>query len=316
MPAPEPASPNRWTLDEITRDCQVARDAFRLRRLVDPKAAYEREFESLRKDVEFVVARLPDLLAGAKTQELLAEICGDDRKFMVLRYLQAPPISVDDLETLLDARLTPTALRNDTELAARLGKLLRDSLDQRRFEPFLAGRKPSAAASSAAKLATTVAAAIQRVQTERRSDEKAELEGSVRASLTEKLGFVERPRANKPIQTANFRRAAPEPGQFMREATLGDDNCDFLIGLWNNRLLALECKSSNSEINSRKRLNKEVVKNASGWLEKFGEFVVPGAMLRGVFKPEYVRLAQAATVAVFWDHRLEDLERFVAISRP
>ena len=101
----------------------------------------------------------------------------------------------------------------------------------------------------------------------------------------------------------------------MRGATLGSDNSDFVIGLWNNRLLAIECKSSNSEINSRKRLNKEIVKNAGGWTAHFGNIVIPSAMLRGVFKAQYVADAQATPVAIFWGHRLPDLAGFIQATK-
>ena len=70
-----------------------------------------------------------------------------------------------------------------------------------------------------------------------------------------------------------------------------------------------------NEINSRKRLNKEVVKNANGWTSNFGKLVIAGAVLRGVFKPQYVISAQETPVAIFWGHRLSDLAAFVRAAR-
>ena len=77
----------------------------------------------------------------------------------------------------------------------------------------------------------------------------------------------------------------------------------------------MECKSSNSEINSRKRLNKEVVKNAGGWTAYFGNIVIRAAVLRGVFRPQSVMDAQATPIAIFWGHRLQDLVSFVNAAR-
>lgn len=54
---------------------------------------------------------------------------------------------------------------------------------------------------------------------------------------------------------------------------------------------------------------------AGAWVATFGEMVIPGAALRGVFKPEYVGDAQAAKVALFWGHRLGDLAAFIAATR-
>ena len=43
----------------------------------------------------------------------------------------------------------------------------------------------------------------------------------------------------------------------------------WLVRLRDGRLLAIECKGSNREINSRKRLNKEAAQNARAWLVRF-----------------------------------------------
>lgn len=79
------------------------------------------------------------------------------------------------------------------------------------------------------------------------------------------------------------------------------------------RLLAIECKGSNSEINSRKRLNKEAAQNARAWNARFGsDQIVPAAALQGVFKARYVAAAQDTPMAIFWSHRLDDLRELIA----
>ena len=315
MPAPTSKHPANWSEEEIRSDCVKAREDFRARRMSDPKADYEAEFDGAKKSVEFVISKLPDILREPAPTKLLGDIVSDQKRFIALRYLLAPPISEDDLDTLLDAKLSAKALNADAALAERFAALLRAGIDAKRFPWLSSGAKPAASAVKAAELATTVAAAIQRVQTKRRSDEKDQLEGAIEHQLSSKLKMQRIPVPRESITNENFRDTAPNAGQFMRGATLGGDNGDFVIGLWNNRLLALECKSSNSEINSRKRLNKEVVKNAGAWVTAFGSMVIPGAALRGVFKPEYVRDAQAAKVALFWGHRLGDLLAFIATTR-
>jgi hypothetical protein len=97
----------------------------------------------------------------------------------------------------------------------------------------------------------------------------------------------------------------------MTSVTLGGDNADCVLGLADGRCLALECKSSNSAINSRKRLNKEVVKDAENWRRQFGNQVLAGAVLRGVSDPRYVHEAQTTPLLIFWGHGLEELRRFV-----
>jgi hypothetical protein len=100
------------------------------------------------------------------------------------------------------------------------------------------------------------------------------------------------------------------PGEFCRQSAVGSTRADFTIGL-RDRLLAIECKSSNSEVNSYKRLNHEVGNKAASWKRSFGETVVPAAVLAGVFKLENLNSAQSAGIAVFWEHDLETLSGYV-----
>jgi hypothetical protein len=98
----------------------------------------------------------------------------------------------------------------------------------------------------------------------------------------------------------------------MEGVKLGNDGADFVVGLNDHRILALECKGSNSEINSRKRINKEVANNAQAWLREFGdEMLVPAAAIQGVFKPSYIAEVQEIPVVFFWGHRIEDLKNFL-----
>ena len=112
-----------------------------------------------------------------------------------------------------------------------------------------------------------------------------------------------------------MRRDAPKPGEYMNEVLIGEHNADVAIGLKDFRVLAIECKGSNSEINSRKRINKEVARDASSWIEKFGDEIVPAAVIQGVFNPAYIEQAQETPVVFFWAHRLEDLVRFIKSMR-
>lgn len=74
----------------------------------------------------------------------------------------------------------------------------------------------------------------------------------------------------------------PEAGTYMRQTALGGHNADYVIRLFDGRLLALECKASNSAVNGFKRLNKEVVVDAGDWHREFGHSsVVAAAAIRG-----------------------------------
>ncbi|WP_167241078.1 XamI family restriction endonuclease [Massilia genomosp. 1] len=273
----------------------------------EPLGDYLAEFPSAQSAADYVIDSLPSLFSYPTNQILLAEIVSNPAFYTAFRYLAAPPISVDDLETVLCRSVSATAMRTDLRFAEEVVDLIRQTIDPKRF-PWLSTK--TAATSQelhVAKVATAVAATIQRVQTKRRGDEKKDLEGSV-VRLLDALKFTRIPTPRTPILSTED---LPRPGEYMTSATLGNDNGDCVIGLYDRRRLVVECKSSNSEINSRKRLNKEVVKDARNWDSQFGAQILTAVALRGVFKPNYVYEAQETPIMIFWAHRLEDLEIFI-----
>jgi hypothetical protein len=118
----------------------------------------------------------------------------------------------------------------------------------------------------------------------------------------------------RPIQTMNH---APRPGEFCRESDLGSRKADFIIGLYDQRLLALECKVSNSELNSIKRLNNDAAVKATIWLKEFGDKnVVPSAVLSGVFKLRHLLAAQNDQgCTIFWAHDITMMIQWIQSTR-
>jgi Holliday junction resolvase len=243
----------------------------------------------------------------------LAELWTSDLGRTVFRYLGAPPISTDDLETLAEARLGAAAFDKGGEAANRLLDVMRAIVDPRRF-PWLDERRTATESERrAARLATAVLVASQRVQTLRRGDEKAAVEGAVKGLL---IGMGWRPAEQRPVQgVQRLLTDSPPSRSFLTQCNLGADNADLIVRLDDDRLLAIECKGSNSEINSRKRLNKEAVQNARAWTGHFGSQIVAAVALQGVFKARYLEEAQDTPMAIYWSHRLEDLKEFVAKAR-
>lgn len=297
-----------WTAAEIAADCAASKTDFRARRLSVPLQDYLAEFPSAKAAADHIIANLSAILATPANAALLADVVADPAKFVALRYSAAVPISEDDLATLIGSKPSSSSLRRNQAQADALASLLRDSLDPKRFPWVAKGATPTRREIEAAGLASAVAATIQRVQTKRRGDEKAALEDDIEDILIA-AGFRLVPAAKPNVAVLSD---GPAPGTYMRCCNLGNDNADFVIGLHNRRLLALEAKASNSEINSRKRLNKEVVQDAQQWARTFGTQVVAAAGLRGVFKPSYVTGAQSTPLLVFWGHRLSDLRDYLA----
>ncbi|MDP1648820.1 MAG: XamI family restriction endonuclease [Rubrivivax sp.] len=295
-----------WSLAEIEADAAASRAEFRRRRLGEPLARYLQSFDAAQPVVKHWIGEIESLFAGRMPDAVLrAELLGTETARTALRYLGAPPISDDDLETLAEARIARAAAGDDESLRKVLS-VMQSILDPRRFPWLAAGVAPTRGQRQAAELSTTVLMASQRVQTLRRGDEKSAVEGGVKGLLVGS-GWTE----GAPRRAAGVQKLvtdAPEPRTFYTQTNLGSDNADVIVRLDDSRLLAVECKGSNSEINSRKRLNKEAAQNARAWLGRFGsDQVIPAVALQGVFKPRYVAEVQDTPMAIFWSHRLDDL---------
>lgn len=178
-------------------------------------------------------------------------------------------------------------------------------LDPFRFPWIGEDRTPTPAEFEAAVMASTAMVAAQHVQTGRRSAATGSQEQAVKEALIE-AGFNEVPR--RPIRLLDD---APKPGEFCGESMLGSTRADIVARLNDRRVLAIECKASNSAVNSFKRVNHEALGKATKWRNDFGGVqVVPAAVLSGVFSPSNLAAAQTAGLFLFWQFRLKDLIDF------
>jgi hypothetical protein len=107
--------------------------------------------------------------------------------------------------------------------------------------------------------------------------------------------------------------AAPNPGEFCGETRLAGTRADVVVRLRDARVLAIECKVSNSAVNSYKRVVHDTGGKAATWYRELGAAqVISGAVLGGVFAPANLQDVQNNKgVALFWQHRLRDLADFV-----
>ena len=298
----------KWSAEEILADANHARSEFRSRRFGEPMDKYLEAFAALESANRRLVTELPKLFQDPVDPVFISELLADQHMRIALRYLGAPPISDDDLKTLAGVNLAPSKVKHDKETAASVRDIIIQILDPMRFPWIRKGRLPTPSERNAAVLASTVVASAQRVQTSRRTDERNVLEGAVRGLL---LGMGMTPVSCRKI--SRIAKDAPQPGEFTeRSCVLGEDDADIIVTLFDHRIMAIECKGSNSEINSRKRINKEICQNAHSWYRSFGESsIVVAAALKGVFKPAYLESAQQKGVALFWGHRLDDLRTFI-----
>ena len=302
--------PRKWTPTELARDAAAARERFRRRRLDEPLELYARLFDECAPAFGAVIDRLPALTREPLDPAVVAELVGDRGTRLAFRYLAAPPISEDDLKTLADTTLSAAALRQDAEQARRVRDTVLHIVDPRRFPWIGEGREPAGRERDRAVVASAALAAARGVETSRRTGAKKEQEEAVKARLRE-IGFVEVP----PREIALL-DAAPAPGAFCGESKFGDSRADLVVRLHDRRAMPLECKASNSAVNSFKRINHEAAGKARAWLAGFGKRqTVPAAAISGVFNPRNLETAQAEGLTVFWSHRLDDLADFIESTR-
>lgn len=108
-------------------------------------------------------------------------------------------------------------------------------------------------------------------------------------------------------------RAAVSSKQFMHKTrfatrTTAPQEVDIACGLKDSYVMAMECKVTNDETNSVKRIN-DIIKKATAWKEHWGSFVETAALLQGVIAAKDVQRLDDNGVSVFWSH---DLKAFSA----
>ncbi|MCY4507140.1 MAG: XamI family restriction endonuclease [Acidobacteria bacterium] len=291
--------PPPWTEEELDVARAEAVERFRKRRTEEPVEDYIEAFDQYQDALEELLEATVDLTADAGT---MVGVVSEPKLLEAFRYLSGPPISEDDLKVLAEAVLTPSRLKKNKAMAKSVADVVIHALDPRRFPWVVGKREPTEAERDAAILASAALLATRRLETMRRNDEKQRQEDAVKKALRD-AGLTEV--KTREIPTLAY---APQPGQFCGESLLGDRKADIVVGLWDSRILPIECKVSNSATNSVKRLKNDAAVKAGTWRKLLGENqVVPTAVLSGVYKLHNLTSAQGSGLNLFWAHDLPQL---------
>lgn len=296
--------PPIWTKDQLDADRLKARLLFSKERMEEPLEDYLEAFDEYQGHIEELLETTVDL---AQLDNQAFEVLTDPRLLEAFRYLAAPPISQDDLKVLADAEsLSKSTLKNKPDDVRRLLAIVRQVLDRRRFAWVVETREPTEAERAAAVMASAALMAASRAQTNRRTVGKKQQEALVTEALRN-LGLKEV--ASRKIANISL---APSPGEFCGESYLGDRKGDIIVRLWDQRVMPIECKVSNSSTNSVKRLNNDAAIKAVSWRRDFGlRQVVPTAVLSGVYKLHNLVDAQERGLTLFWAHDLTPLNHWI-----
>lgn len=301
------SQPPVWTPVQLEEKRLEAIEIFRRRRMEEPLEQYVAHFDEYQGVIEELLESTVDL---SDLDGNLINVLTVPKLLEMFRYLAGPPISEDDLKVLAEAVLTRQRIGRDPDMVGRIRGIVLSGLDRRRFPWVIERREPTEAERQAAIVASAALIASRRLETGRRSDGKREQEASVHAALRA-MNFVQV--GTRPI---NVTGDAPRPGEFCAEAILGGRKADVVVGLWDRRIMPIECKVSNSSTNSVKRLNNDAAVKAETWRTEFGvRQVVPTAVLGGVYKLHNLVNAQTRGLSLFWAHDLQALTAWIDSTR-
>ena len=311
-----PRPPGSWTDDELRHDAAEARQRFVAERLA-ALADEQRDYRSL---VNQYAATARELLkASADLRDLTGAVLSNREFLSLARYLAVPMISIDDLDTLTDScfglwveQKTDQGVRpsdDDLDAAARI---IGERLDEDRAPWLRSGTTPTSFERETFIYGIAAIRAASRLVTSRRTARSKQQEAATRQAvaaasyLPVKLpGTIDDPVAEMPSGTYSS-----------QSRKLAGTNMDVPIRLHDRHptgqlFLAVECKASNSTLNSRKRLlevnSKKDTWDTSGLPHRFRT----AALLAGVFDVKRLAEAQNSGVYIFWEHRLSDLTDFL-----
>lgn len=230
---------------------------------------------------------------------------------LVFRHLMAPPTSQDQFK-LICGDWPKNSEKSGTPVKVDAAAAVESSFHAWRspsLTPWLlTERQPTR--RELERLLNTISPLIasQRLATARRNRLALKQEQDLITRL-EGLGWTRR--KSKMIDS----QAPLAVKEFMHKARFasgvsGRAEVDIALGLPKTVVLAMECKVTNDETNSVKRIN-DVVKKANAWKDHWGNFVQPAALLQGVVKMSDIRGLLDKNIHVFWSHRLDLFEEWL-----
>jgi len=228
----------------------------------------------------------------------------------VLRHILAPPISQDQFK-LRCPSYPKTAEKTGAPVAEERSEVIARAVGawrDRRLTRWLdRDEAPRRVEIRFLLHAVSPLLAQQIVATVRRHRLSARQEGAVIELLTEK-GW-------SPLRSGLIKTLSDVPVRHFMHKTLfatktQAQEVDIACGLGQTVVLAMECKVTNDETNSVKRIN-DVLKKAKAWQDHWGSFVRTAALLQGVVGYKDVHRLLADNVEVFWSHKLDDFGAWI-----
>jgi hypothetical protein len=253
------------------------------------------------------------LRASAFLTDVEGALCANGAHNLVFRQLLAPPMSQDQFK-LVCPTWSKSSEVNGSKVprpkAFSVAEVIYERLDYGGTVRWSKGTKPTFRRQLSVLLrVASVLIASQQLATDRRSKLAKDQEQSIIALLCN-AGWSQSP--SKLIDT----RAQVVPKHFMHKtrfatSTTTSQEVDIACGLPKSYVLAMECKVTNDETNSVKRVN-DVLKKATSWKDHWGSFVITAALLDGVIAAKDVQRLSDAGIHVFWSHDLQSFSLWLS----
>lgn len=291
--------PPKWSDEQLQEDIAKATQAFVL-----GAAATHPKLAELHSAIYY---RVTQLLADSEDlRKLTPEIISNDREYRWdLGYCVMPPVSQDNLRTIVGNPLRKAVLPND--IAQSLIDAITPVVDAHRFPWLAEERAPTRPERVIAVEVTAALLASERIRTLRRTEPAMKQQEAVSQALIS-AGYTQVPKPGRIDVPDKLER-----GTFCAEVNVGPESAkaDRPVRLRDGRLLAIGCKVTNSNINSRKRLLKDIASDAASWEKAFGKQCIPAAVIAGVIDLATLKEAQGRNTFIVWQHNLQPLIDFV-----
>lgn len=298
--------PTRYTDEELNEIAVRLTSEFVAKRSGDENDLadfYHKRFDQAKMETELILDRTEDLTQLAeKGRPLLLE-----GLLPTLRSMTRPTVSDDDFKNLAATGTSAPSRFADESLASFALEYLSRNLNLDLFPWLGTGLEPTPGQRQAACVAVAALIADQKTKTSMRGKASKTQEGEIRAMLQERCGM-------EAVTGADFSiiQKGPAPGEiFTRETKVAGTKADVVLGLFDGRIMCLECKSTNSAVNSFKRLNHEVLDKVAKWDEAFGRQCVSGGVLEGCFNAQNLIDAQEEGAYLFWSSDPQPLIDFI-----
>jgi XamI restriction endonuclease len=311
-----PPPPGVWSASELHADAKEAKRLFvaeRLAALTTERTTYLNAHAEYAQTVHGLLTATKDL------RQITGSALEDRARLDLARKLAVPPISLDDLDTLTDSvfgnwvgQTTNRGMRPTGESFDQAARIIAERIDRDRAPWLATHRAPTTAERTTFIEWAAAGPAAGRITTLRRNEASARQEQATRAAANAASYTPVKP----PGTLTDPIKQLPPASYASASRKLNGTNMDVPIRLKTGHptgllFLAVECKVSNSSLNSRKRLievgRKREIWDSSGQLYQFRT----AAILSGVFSVERLLEAQEGGVLLFWEHRLTDLTAYL-----